>query len=84
MPLSLRELNWMLDARTEMYRQYLECLMDGLFQSMANQMALAKAMHTGRRVSPEEFYRSPKRQLPHCHEAIHREGFSMMKALFVT
>ncbi len=84
MPFSLRELNWMLETKTDLNRKHLECLLDAIYQSMANQMAQAKAMHTGRRVSPDEFYRSPKRQLPQYHEAIHQEGFSMMKALFVT
>lgn len=73
----------MLEAKTEMHNQTLECVMDGIFQAMANQMALTKAIHTGRRVSPDEFYRSPTRKSYRSTEAIHHDGFGVMKALFV-
>lgn len=64
MPFSLRELDWMLDAKTELHNETLTAIMDSIFKATAGQMALAKAIHTGRRVSPEEFYRSPKRTKP--------------------
>jgi hypothetical protein len=82
MPFTLRELNWMLDAKTELHRQTLDCVMEGMFQAMANQMALLKALHTGRRVHPDEFYKSQKRKTLNPHH-IPEDGFAIMKALFV-
>ena len=82
MPFSLRELDWMLDAKTELHNETVSAIMDSIFKSMANQMALTKAIHTGRRVNPEEFYRSPKRNQPTATEAINHDGFATMKALF--
>lgn len=74
----------MLEAKTEVYRETLNCLMDAIFQAMANQMALAKAMHTGRRVSPDEFYKRTKRNASNEVESINQEGFATMKALFTS
>ncbi|MDZ4850130.1 MAG: hypothetical protein SGI77_12665, partial [Pirellulaceae bacterium] len=73
-----------LDAKTEVYRETLNCLMDGIFQAMANQMALAKAMHTGRRVSPDEFYKRTSRNVAKEVELINQHGFATMKALFTS
>jgi len=72
----------MLDGKMEVHRETLQCVMDGLFQSMANQMALAKAMHTGRRVRPDEFYTRPKSNAAQEIESINHEGFQTMRSLF--
>jgi hypothetical protein len=73
----------MLDGKMEVHRETFACLLDGTFQSMANQMALAKAMHTGRRVSPDEFYRRPTSFGRATLPVVSHDGFATMKALFV-
>jgi hypothetical protein len=67
----------MVDAKNETMRE----IINAIYSSMANQMALAKAIATGKRASPAEFYNPKiKKKQP---RGINRDGFAAMKAAFV-
>ncbi len=59
MPFSLRELNWMLEAKTQCIASRLGIGLGWALSSYGQSNGAAKAMHTGRRVSPEEFIEAP-------------------------
>lgn len=72
----------MLEGRMEVSNESLSTLIDSLYSSMANLMALTKACHTGKRSSPDDFYK-PRRRRKEPEPGINKDGFAMMKSLFV-
>ena len=72
----------MVEGKMEVSNESLSVVIDSLYNSMANLMALTKACHTGKRSNPDEFYKSTRRKRPEPPPGINKDGFAMMKALF--
>ena len=74
----------MVDGYAEQRNESLIAIIDAVFQSMSNQMAIAKAVGTGKAASPEEFYKPTiKKHRPPPVEGVNKEGFEMLKKNFV-
>jgi hypothetical protein len=85
MQFSLRELVWMYEARMELENSLIELSLDGTFQSMANQMANAITIASGKRCDPAVFYKpaGTRRKDKSKAQGINQDGFAMMKSVFV-
>lgn len=81
MPYTMREIFWMVEGKMEVSNESLNVVIDSMYSSIANLMALTKACHTGKRSSPDEFYK-PRRRQKEPEPGINKDGFAMMKALF--
>jgi hypothetical protein len=82
MPFTMREIFWMVEGKMEVSNESLNVVIDSLYSSIANLMALTKACHTGKRSSPDDFYKSSRRKRSEPTPGINKDGFAMMKALF--
>jgi hypothetical protein len=71
----------MLDARIEVESETLKTTVDAIYRAMANQMAQAEALHSGKSVHPNKFYSGLENKAP-ATEAIDLHGFALLKAAF--
>lgn len=83
MPFTMREIHWMVEGKMEVLNDMTYASIDATFRSMANQMAMTKACHSGKRANPDEFYKSPIRKKQKQTQPINKEGFAMLKRTFV-